>query len=83
MVDLVDLEQDLLHDVVPDELKVWLADQVGDVVFRAREKIVEANHVVAAFHQERAQVRPDKAGATGDEDAVGVDDYDQLQAGVA
>jgi len=73
VVDLVDFEQDLLDDIVPDELKVGLADQVGDVFFGAREKVVEADDVVASLDEVGAQMRADEARASRDDDAVGLD----------
>lgn len=43
MVDLVHFQQDGLHHVMPDQLKVELAQQVGDVVLAAREEVVHAD----------------------------------------
>ena len=45
MVDLVDLEQDGLDDVVADELKVGLVQQVRHVLLAAREEVVDADHL--------------------------------------
>ena len=47
----VDLEPQRLGDVVPNELEIRLAEQAGDIGLAAREKIVEADHVVTLRHQ--------------------------------
>ena len=73
VVDLVDLEQDLLDDVVADQLEVRLPQKVRDVVLGAREKVVEADDVVAALDEVGAEVGPDEAGPARDDDAVGLD----------
>lgn len=82
VVDLVDLEQDLLDDVVADQLEVRLVHQVRDVLLRAREEVVEADNVVAALDEERAEVRADEARAARDDDAVGLDAGLGLDEGV-
>jgi hypothetical protein len=43
VVDLVHLQQDGLHHVVPDQLKVLAVQQVGDVVLGAGEEVVQAD----------------------------------------
>lgn len=43
VVDLVNFQQDGVHDVVADELKVGLVEQVQDVLLGAREKVVHAD----------------------------------------
>lgn len=73
VVDLVDLEQDLFDDVVADQLKVGLVEEVRDVVLGAREEVVEADDVVAPLHQESAEVGADEARSARDDDAVGLD----------
>ena len=47
VVDLIDLQPDRLRDVVPDQVEIRPAEQVGDVRLLAGEEIVEADHVVA------------------------------------
>jgi len=51
IVDLVHLEQDRLHQVVPDELEPGLAEQVLDVALLAREQVVQTDHLVAGSQQ--------------------------------
>ncbi len=53
MVDLVHLQQQLLYHNVPDQLKIVLANQVRNVLFAAREKIVHTDdlHSDAYFQQ--------------------------------
>ena len=43
MEDLVHLQQDGLHHVVPDELKVLAVQQVGDVVLGPGKEVVQAD----------------------------------------
>lgn len=43
VVDLVHLQQQLLHHIVPDQLKVVLADEVRDVLLAACEEVVHAD----------------------------------------
>lgn len=43
MVDLVDLQQDGLHNIVADEFEIGLADEVRDVLLAAGEEAVEAD----------------------------------------
>jgi len=56
--DLVHLQQDLLHDVVANELKVGLAKQVRDVLLAAREKVVNADHLLARARRAACQLAP-------------------------
>ena len=53
MVDLVHLQQDLLHHVVPDHLEVGPPDQVGDVLLRPREEVVKADDLAQQEGRER------------------------------
>jgi hypothetical protein len=67
---LVHLQQQRLHHVVADHLKVGLANKVRDVLLAAREKVVHADHLVAAVDKVLTQVAADEARAAGDEHAV-------------
>jgi hypothetical protein len=67
VVDLVDFEPDRHRHVVPDQLEVGFAQQVGDVRLLAGEKVVEADHVVPEFHQPLAQMGTEKPGTAGDQ----------------
>ena len=71
VVDLVDLDIQRKGDVVAHELEAGVVEQVGDVVLGAGEEVVDAEHVVALGQQAVAQVAAQKAGAAGDEDALG------------
>ena len=59
---------DVVGDVVFDEDEVPAA-QVGDVGQIAGQKVVDADHRVAAIEQRLGEVRPDEPGGTGDDDA--------------
>lgn len=70
MVDLVDLDQDAIHNVMADELKVRVAQPHADVGLGAGVVVVDANNVMAREHEPVDEVRADKAGAAGDQDAL-------------
>jgi hypothetical protein len=46
VVNLIHLQKDGLHHVVPDELKAVVRHQVPDVVLAAGEEIVQADHLM-------------------------------------
>ena len=54
---------------MPDQLEVRPAQQVGDVRLLAGEEVVEADHVVPLVDQPLAQVRAQKPGPAGDQNA--------------
>ena len=62
VADAVDLQLHRLGDVVAQQLEARVADQRYDVVARAGEEVVEAEHLVAVGEQPFAQVRADEAG---------------------
>ena len=70
VVDLVHLQPERLDDVVAEELEVGLREEVGDVGFLAREKVVDADHVVSQGDQPFAEVAAEEAGAASDEDPL-------------
>ena len=70
VVDLVDLEPERVDDVVPEELEIAAAEQVGDVRLLAREEVVDADHVVPHLHETVAEMAAEKAGTAGDEDPL-------------
>jgi hypothetical protein len=47
VVDLVHFKEDGNDDIMADELKVWLANQVRDVILAAGEEVVEADDLCA------------------------------------
>ena len=70
VVNLVHLENDRLRHVVPHEIEIRPAQQVGDVRLLAGEEIVQADHVVTLLDQPLAQVRTEKPGTAGDQNAL-------------
>ena len=73
MVHLVDLEKDLLDNVVADQLEVRFSNKMRDVVFRAREEVIEADDVVSTLDQVGAEVGSHESGTARDDHAVGLD----------
>jgi hypothetical protein len=69
IIDLIDVELPRLHDVVVDKAKPAGVAQVRDVGEPAGQEIVDADDVVAARHEARAQVGADEPGPAGDQDA--------------
>ena len=65
IVNLVDLDIQREGHVVAHDLEIGIVQEMGDVVFRAGEIIVDAENVVAALQQLLAQMRTQKSGATG------------------
>ena len=53
---LVNLQQDWFDNIVPDQLKVGLFEQVRNVVLAAGEQVVDANNMVTTLHQVLAQM---------------------------
>src|SRR5450759_126734 len=68
IVDLVDLKIDRKGYIVPDELEVFVVEQMLDVRACAGKKVVETNDVGALRQQAFAQVRPEKTGAACNKD---------------
>jgi hypothetical protein len=75
VVDLLDLELEGVDDVVADEFKIWIRQQVRDVPLLAGEEIIEADDLVAVVQEPVAEVRAEKAGAAGDENAHAAENY--------
>ena len=48
MVDLINLEQDGIDDIVPNQLKVAFTQEVRNILLCASKEIVEANDLQAA-----------------------------------
>ncbi|KAL4376791.1 hypothetical protein GQ457_02G002570 [Hibiscus cannabinus] len=69
MVDLVNFQQQRLHDVVSDELEVRVSEMVHDVLFSAGEEVVDDDHAVSPRYQPVHQVRPDEPGSTRHDDS--------------
>jgi hypothetical protein len=60
IVDSVGLDPDRVGDVVADQFKSGVSQQMLDVLFAPGEKIVQAKNLFLFFQQSLAQVRPDK-----------------------
>src|SRR5262245_37464879 len=70
VVDLIDFKPQRMRDIVADEFKVRLVQQMLDVRLLAGEEVVNANDIIAARDEPIAEVRPEEAGAASDEDAL-------------
>ena len=56
MINPVDLDENLVHDIVANKLKVWVSNPVRHVLFLAGEVVVHDNHLVAHEHEPVHQV---------------------------
>lgn len=68
VIDLVDLEQDRLDDIVPDELEPGVAEQMNEVVLPAGEEVVHNDDIVAPSDQLVDEVASNETGAASDDD---------------
>ena len=71
MEDVVHRAGDLdeARNVLLDEVEAGMSEQVADVGLSAGDQIVETQDFPAFFDQVIAEVRAEKAGATGDDSA--------------
>lgn len=67
MVNLIDLEQDGLHNIMSNELKPRISEMVHHVLLSAGEEIINDDHIVASLHQLIDQMTADEAGPAGDD----------------
>ncbi len=58
-----------MNDVVPQELEIRPAQQMRDIGFLAGKEVVDADHIVPLFDEPFAQMRAQKAGAAGHQNA--------------
>ena len=61
------IEKNKFGDVLLDELEIGIAAEVRNVVHGAGDKIVEADDLVAARHEQICQMRAEKSGGAGDD----------------
>jgi hypothetical protein len=57
VVNFIDFQINWIGDVVADQFKARMAQQVGNVVFAPGEKVVQAEDVVSLSEQAFTQVR--------------------------
>ena len=67
--DPIDLHENGFHDIMPDQLKVGVVEEVGNIALGAREEIIQRNHLVAFGQQAFAEKGAEEAGASGDKGA--------------
>uniref|UniRef100_A0A182ILJ5 Uncharacterized protein n=1 Tax=Anopheles atroparvus TaxID=41427 RepID=A0A182ILJ5_ANOAO len=64
VVDFVHLDEQRVHDVVVDQLEVFVPQPVLDVTFPPGKEVVHHDHFVTLHHQIVDQVRTDESGTT-------------------
>jgi hypothetical protein len=70
VVDAVDLNIKGEGYVVAHQLEIWMAQQVRNVAFGSRKKIVNAKHVVAPREQTITEVGAEEPGTTADKTLI-------------
>jgi hypothetical protein len=81
VVDLVDLDKQRMGDVVAHRLEMRHPQQRGEIVLAAGEVVVDAQHVVALGNEALAQMRAEKSGAAGDQNALSDDAHEWILLG--
>lgn len=64
MVDLIDLEQDRLDHIMPDQLKSWITEMMHQIIFPSREEIINDNYAVSSREQLIHQMASHESSAT-------------------
>lgn len=64
MVDLIDLEQDRLDHIMPDQLKSWITEMMHQIIFPSREEIINDNYAVSSGEQLIHQMASHESSAT-------------------
>lgn len=67
MEDEIDLpfHEQVVRDIVVDELEAWVSSKMGDIIGAACDQVVDTYHGVPFCNESIAQVRTEKAGASG------------------
>ena len=56
-----------MDDVVPQQFKIFVAKQMGDIRLLAGEEVVHADNIVAVSHESLAEMAAEKSGTTSDQ----------------
>ena len=67
VVNFVDLDVEGEGNVMAQQLEVGMSDEMRDVVLGPRKEIVDADDVVTTGQETLAEVRPQEAGASGNQ----------------
>ena len=68
VVNLIHLDIERKGDVMPDQLKVMLLEQMRDVAFIARIEIINTDNIITGLNQPITKMRATKPSAAGDQD---------------
>ena len=58
-----------MYEIVANQLKARMPDQMPDVLFGARKEVVDADHIIATFNQSIAEMTSQKPSATSNKDS--------------
>ena len=65
IVNLIDFHLERIDDIVPDQLKLRVLEEVSNILPSTGEEIVETQDLVALINQPITQMRAEKARAAG------------------
>jgi hypothetical protein len=66
VVNLIDFVTEWLRDIMANQLKVWMTEQMRDVALPTREKIVEANDFIPLIEKALAKMRTEESSTASD-----------------
>ena len=70
VINLIDFDVERLHDIVVDELKVFVRQPVLHVPLSSSKEVVDDDYLVALDHQLVDEMRSDESCAASDEDPL-------------
>ncbi|CAN1135367.1 hypothetical protein LINPERHAP2_LOCUS8797 [Linum perenne] len=66
VIDLIYLQQYRLHNVVTNQLKPRVREQMNQIVLPPSEEIINHNYLITARNQLIHEMAPDESSSTGD-----------------
>ncbi len=70
VVDLIHLDIERETDIVAQQLKTWMVQQMGNLGTPAGIEVVDTQHFMPGLDQARTEMGADKPGAAGHQNAL-------------
>ena len=70
VVDFIDFQPDRVGDVVADEFKIFVVQQMDDIGFLRSEEVVETDDIMSLGDEPFAEMGTKESGTAGDEYAL-------------
>ncbi|KAM0953272.1 hypothetical protein DsansV1_C02g0022301 [Dioscorea sansibarensis] len=70
MIDLIHFQQDRLHNIMPDELKLWITEMVDQILLPPSKKVIDHDDAVTAGKELVDEVTPNEPSSAGDDDTA-------------